>query len=132
MATLTIRNFDAAVKERLRVRAARHGRSMEAEARTILSEAAAAESDESAEPGRGHPPALCAARRRRSRAAAVRVCRRTAVVRSVIVVDTNVISELMRGEPDSAVPAWVAARPRTLLYTTYVNQAEILYGPPSS
>ena len=41
MATLTIRNVDAAVKERLRVRAARHGRSMEAEARMILSEAVA-------------------------------------------------------------------------------------------
>ena len=47
MATLTIRNVDAAVKARLRVRAARHGHSMEAEARTILSEAVAAESDES-------------------------------------------------------------------------------------
>ena len=47
MATLTIRNVDAAVKERLRVRAARHGRSMEAEARTILSDAVAAEPDES-------------------------------------------------------------------------------------
>ena len=46
----------------------------------------------------------------------------------MIVVDTNVISELMRGEPDSAVLAWVAAQPRTLLYTTYVSQAEILYG----
>jgi antitoxin FitA len=49
MATLTIRNVDAAVKERLRVRAARHGRSMEAEARTILSEAMAADREE-AEP----------------------------------------------------------------------------------
>ena len=46
MATLTIRNMDAAVKARLRVRAARHGRSMEAEARTILSDAVAAEPDE--------------------------------------------------------------------------------------
>jgi plasmid stability protein len=36
MATLTIRNLDAAVKERLRVRAAQHGRSMEAEVREIL------------------------------------------------------------------------------------------------
>ena len=43
MATLTIRNVDVAVKERLRVRAARHGRSMEAEARSILSEAVAAD-----------------------------------------------------------------------------------------
>jgi predicted nucleic acid-binding protein len=46
----------------------------------------------------------------------------------VIVVDTNVISELMRGEPHPAVLGWVARQPRALLYTTYVNQAEILYG----
>ena len=49
MATLTIRNVDAAVKERLRLRAARHGRSMEAEARTILREAVAGDRDQ-AEP----------------------------------------------------------------------------------
>ena len=36
MATLTIRNLDAALKERLRVRAAQHGHSMEAEVRGIL------------------------------------------------------------------------------------------------
>lgn len=46
MANLTIRNVDAAVKERLRLRAARHGRSMEAEARRILSEAVAVDRDE--------------------------------------------------------------------------------------
>jgi plasmid stability protein len=45
MATLTFRNIDAAVKERLRLRAARHGRSMEAELRTILSEVVAADRD---------------------------------------------------------------------------------------
>jgi antitoxin FitA len=45
MATLTIRNVDAAVKERLRVRAARHGRSMEAELRAILSDAVEADRD---------------------------------------------------------------------------------------
>jgi antitoxin FitA len=38
MATLTVRNLDAALKARLRVRAAEHGRSMEAEARAILRE----------------------------------------------------------------------------------------------
>ena len=37
MTTLTIRNVDPTVKERLRVRAARNGRSMEAELRHILS-----------------------------------------------------------------------------------------------
>ena len=36
MAMLTIRNLDPAIKERLRVRAAEHGRSMEAEVRGIL------------------------------------------------------------------------------------------------
>ncbi len=35
-ASITIRNLDPAVKERLRVRAAQHGQSMEAEARVIL------------------------------------------------------------------------------------------------
>jgi antitoxin FitA len=36
MSSITIRNLDPAVKERLRVRAAQHGHSMEAEARIIL------------------------------------------------------------------------------------------------
>jgi plasmid stability protein len=39
MASMTIRNLDDGVKERLRVRAARNGRSMEEEARVILSNA---------------------------------------------------------------------------------------------
>lgn len=36
MATLTIRDLDDELRDRLRVRAARHGRSMEAEVRAIL------------------------------------------------------------------------------------------------
>jgi hypothetical protein len=36
MATLTIRDFDEELKAKLRVRAAEHGRSMEAEVRAIL------------------------------------------------------------------------------------------------
>ena len=38
LSALSIRNLDDRVKERLRVRAARHGRSMEAEVRAILAE----------------------------------------------------------------------------------------------
>jgi predicted nucleic acid-binding protein len=45
----------------------------------------------------------------------------------VIVVDTNVISELVRAEPHPAVFAWVSAQSRSTLYTTSVNKAEILY-----
>jgi predicted nucleic acid-binding protein len=44
----------------------------------------------------------------------------------VIVLDTNVISELMRAEPHAGVLAWVAAQPRALLYTTHITRAEIL------
>lgn len=44
MATITIRKLDEPTKDRLRLRAARHKRSMEDEARTILRNALAAES----------------------------------------------------------------------------------------
>lgn len=39
MSALSIRNMDDGAKRRLQVRAARHGRSMEAEARAILEQA---------------------------------------------------------------------------------------------
>lgn len=39
MTTLTIRNLDSAIKDKLRAVAARHGRSMEAEVRDILRDA---------------------------------------------------------------------------------------------
>ncbi len=39
MVALNIRNLDEAVKRRLQIRAAQHGRSMEAEVRAILVEA---------------------------------------------------------------------------------------------
>ncbi|MCT0224033.1 FitA-like ribbon-helix-helix domain-containing protein [Synechococcus sp. CS-1328] len=42
MASLTIRNLDEATKAELRLQAARHGRSMEEEARTILRQAVGA------------------------------------------------------------------------------------------
>jgi antitoxin FitA len=43
MAALSIRDLDDSVKEKLRLRAARNGRSMEAEIRLILTEAATEE-----------------------------------------------------------------------------------------
>jgi plasmid stability protein len=41
MAVMTIRGLDDEVRDKLRLRAAQHGRSMEAEARAILTEAVA-------------------------------------------------------------------------------------------
>ena len=47
MSALSIRNLDDRVKERLRVLAARHGRSMEAEVRAILTDAVTEPDEES-------------------------------------------------------------------------------------
>ena len=46
----------------------------------------------------------------------------------MIVLDTNVLSELMRPQPDAAVVVWAAAQPPVTLYTTAITQTEILYG----
>ena len=46
----------------------------------------------------------------------------------MIVLDTNVISELMRSAPNTVVTGWVAAQSRASLYTTSINCAEIFFG----
>jgi hypothetical protein len=46
----------------------------------------------------------------------------------MIILDTNVISEMMRPVPATQVDAWFAANPASLLFTTTLTQAEILYG----
>ena len=46
----------------------------------------------------------------------------------MIILDTNVISELMRPTPDPAVVAWVEGRSLASLYTTAVTEAELRYG----
>ena len=46
----------------------------------------------------------------------------------MIVLDTNVLSELMRSTPSEAVMAWVSAQPMDRLFTTSVTQGEILFG----
>ncbi|MEP6832287.1 MAG: type II toxin-antitoxin system VapC family toxin [Gemmatimonas sp.] len=45
----------------------------------------------------------------------------------MIVLDTNVISELMRREPDARVMAWIAEQPSAGVFTTTLTQAEIFY-----
>jgi toxin FitB len=47
---------------------------------------------------------------------------------TVIVVDTNVISELVRERSEPAVVAWMDALPATSLYTTSITEAEMLFG----
>lgn len=42
--------------------------------------------------------------------------------------DTNVLSELLRAAPDEAVVAWVAAQPGESLFVTAVTEAEMRLG----
>ena len=46
----------------------------------------------------------------------------------MIVLDTNVVSELMKATPAERVMSWVGAQPASTLYTTSITQAEILHG----
>jgi predicted nucleic acid-binding protein len=46
----------------------------------------------------------------------------------MIVLDTNVVSELMRHSPDPAVLAWLRQNPGKDLFTTAVTVAEVRYG----
>ncbi|MBW8301491.1 MAG: type II toxin-antitoxin system VapC family toxin [Hydrogenophaga sp.] len=46
----------------------------------------------------------------------------------MIVLDTNVLSELLAPSPSPAVVAWLAAQPAAAVFTTAVTEAEILYG----
>jgi predicted nucleic acid-binding protein len=46
----------------------------------------------------------------------------------MIVLDTNVVSELMKGEPSTGVMTWVRRQPVPELYTTSITEAEIFYG----
>lgn len=46
----------------------------------------------------------------------------------MIVLDTNVLSEALRPKPDDRTMAWLAAQPRSALFTTAITRAELLYG----
>lgn len=46
----------------------------------------------------------------------------------MILLDTNVLSELMRAKPDPRVLAWVDAQPASRLMICSITVAEILYG----
>lgn len=46
----------------------------------------------------------------------------------MIVLDTNVLSELMKPSPSQAVLGWMSGQPSEELFTTSITMAEILYG----
>lgn len=46
----------------------------------------------------------------------------------MIMLDTNVVSELMRPSPNPTVEQWVATRPAARLFFSAVGEAELRYG----
>ncbi|OWT80540.1 MULTISPECIES: type II toxin-antitoxin system VapC family toxin [unclassified Achromobacter] len=46
----------------------------------------------------------------------------------MIVLDTNILSEILRPAPDDHVLAWLAGQVRSSLFTTTITEAELLYG----
>jgi predicted nucleic acid-binding protein len=46
----------------------------------------------------------------------------------VVILDTNVISEILRQEPNEAVVNWFRSQPGDQLFTTAITHAEVLYG----
>jgi len=46
----------------------------------------------------------------------------------MILLDTNVISELMKAMPDASVEAWVDSQPSAALFLTTITEAELRYG----
>ena len=46
----------------------------------------------------------------------------------MIIVDTNVVSELRRPAPDMTVVGWFARQPEEDLFLTAVSEAELRYG----
>jgi predicted nucleic acid-binding protein len=47
---------------------------------------------------------------------------------TLIILDTNVVSELMRPQPDAAVQEWLARQDDKILVTTAVTVSEIMFG----
>ena len=46
----------------------------------------------------------------------------------MIILDTNILSELMRPQPSEIVTRWVSRQPAPSLFITTITQAEIWYG----
>ena len=47
---------------------------------------------------------------------------------TLIILDTNVVSELMKPQPDAAVQEWMARQEDKILATTAVTVSEIMFG----
>ena len=126
VAAISVRNLDDRVMELIRVRAARHGVPWRPKSARSLSTRLRSRT-KAPTWLRLLWPALV------SSAELSSTCRREAPHRDqsslpMIILDTNVVSELMRPEPDARVRQWVNGLRADELGTTAVTVAEIRYG----
>src|SRR5271165_576332 len=78
--------------------------------------------------GRVHSAKVLCFRRGRTRTSQAWCASRAPGFRGVIILDTNVISELMRPMPATQVVRWIDKQPAAGLFTTSISEAEISYG----
>lgn len=128
MAGIIVRNLSDDTKERLRQRAVRHRRSLEAEVRSILEQAtqAGANAGDRTErfPDWFHPHDAAG---RRSRPGHRREPHRARGRGPLILLDTNVLSELVKPEPDPLVVGWTRRSSGALALPT-IAVAEMAHG----
>ena len=137
MANITIRNLDDDIRTRLRVQAARRGRSVEEEVRQILRKAVgrAPRSRDLASSIRsisGRRTAWTWSCRRANRGVSRRPSSDFAAMSMLL--DTNAVSELIRKAPAPPVAGWVSDHPVKDLFFSAVSEAELRYGaaiPPA-
>jgi toxin FitB len=46
----------------------------------------------------------------------------------MIILDTNVVSEVFKPRPDAAVARWLGSQPQKLYFLTAISKAELLFG----
>ena len=110
MSSITIRRLDESTTARLRVRAARNGRTIEQEAREILRAALA-------ERRTGEGNLAASIRRRFAAVGGVELARSSARADAPL-------PELMRPSPSARVLGWLAEHPPSRMFTATITQAE--------
>jgi predicted nucleic acid-binding protein len=120
-----VRNLDDEVKAALQRRAAAHGRSLEAEVRDILRAATPGGCGAEWRTGLGDRGAVRRGRAGRRHSRTARPSSAAGRFRGMILLDTNVLSALMRTVPDATVVAWLDRQPRVSVWTTAVTVLEI-------
>ena len=124
MPVVTVRNLPEETHRALKLRAAHHGRSTEAEVRAILE---AAMRPIRIRLGAGLRRAARALRERRSRPRARPGANRTRRIR-MIILDTNVVCRPLRAHGNPAVQAWLDRQALDTLSLTATSLLELLVG----